>query len=490
MRTQNRFVASGILHRAVLLLLLLLLAFGCSLKQYKPYHGKQELPPPNYPGRMENRRFSVDRFQSPGKVISEENRLDFKMFPADAVLEPVKDRFEFSDTANYRLGPGDVLEIIYQLKAVKRDEPYRINIMDDLEITFYYTPQMNRKETVRVDGKINLIMIGEVDVYGKTTVDVGNEITKRYSKFLKDPIVEVSVVKSNWAIEELKRAITTAPRGQSRLEPVRPDGFISLPLIGDIQLGGLTVPQASAAILEKYKAVGVLDIDVTVVLLEVKAPLAYVMGAVLRPGPVVVQEHDDVWRTIALQGGFSNEADRRHVLVAKSGVEGERRFVLDFEKWRMTFDPAENTTIRRGDIIYVPKAVDRFVYVLGSVEKPGRIPLDAETGITASQAVAMGGRINAGANESQILVLRRGSENEPIVLNVDLKAIMNPRNYDNPKDYSPRDPMLQPGDLVYVPNSIIGDIDRFAQTYFKDGLWTIVPADLTAVYQINSKLPK
>jgi polysaccharide export outer membrane protein len=464
-------------------LLLPLIFFGCAGKTYNPYGKSKSIPPANYEGRIKNRYYSTDRYEEPTKPPLEEYRMDGKTFPPDARKEPVQDNMQFPETADYLLGPGDVLEIIYQLRYVKQDTDYLISLQDEIDIEFFFTPNLNKRCTVRIDGKITAPLIGDIDCYGKTAPELKKELIGKYSSILKEPDISIYIAKSNWAVEELKRAITTAPRGQSRLEPVRPDGYISLPLIGDILLGGLTVPQASLAIRVKYQSIGVMDVDVTVVLLEAKSAVAYVIGEILKPGPIDVQERNDVWRAIANAGGFTENADKNHVIIAKTTGGREERFVFDFDLWKSKLDSSENTMIRRGDIIFVPKKKDTFIYLLGSIEKPGRFPLESDTVMTVSQALAMGGKIDAGANRNQALVLRRTENNEPIILSVDTKALFDPGNYVNEKDYPPRDHVLQAGDIVYIPNKFIGDLDRFAEAWFKNGIWTIIPFNVA--YNLN-----
>lgn len=472
------------------LLLLVIGMSGCASKSsspYNPYKNKKKITPANYKGRQENRLLSLDRATTPPATSFERNRFAEKQMPKDAVPEPALHDLSAFEDANYQLGPGDVVEVIYQLKAEPRNEEYRLSIQDKIAVKFFYTPNYDSEVTIRVDGKVSLPLIGDVLLRGKTISEITEELNAQYGDILKDPVIQVSIVNSNWAIEELKRAITTAPRGQSRLEPVRPDGFLSLPLVGDVKVGGMTIPQASASVIERYRAVGVIDIDVTIVLLEAKSAVAYVIGEVLNPGPVILIEREDVWRTISKVGGFTTLADKNHVVVAKTDKNGDKRFVFDFTKWNTSLDSKENTRIRRGDIIYVPKAIDTFVYLLGAVEKPGRIEIDTDTKMTASQALAMGGKINSGAKESKALILRKSPMNDPIVIEVNMVELFDKKNYNEKDDYPPRDPILEPGDIIYVPNAVIGDINRFAEAYFKNGIWTIIPFSASAVasYTIN-----
>ena len=485
MNIRFHFPVNRIFQVLVISLMIGALFSGCagkSNRSYDPYASSEDAPSPNYEERRDDRYFAVERYDEPEEPVVKQDELTEEEISDEK--EPIRDYMDF-DEADYELGPGDVLEVIYQLTSKRKAEEYRISIQDELEIKFFYTPKYNARPTVRVDGKIRLPLVGDVEVYGKTTSDVEDNLLKKYTEILKDPVIHVSVLKSNWAIEELKRAITTAPRGQSRLEPIRPDGFISLPLIGDILLGGYTVPEASNLILEKYREAGVENIDVTVVLLEVKSPVAYVMGEVMNPGPRTIQEREDVWRTIAESGGFTAEADKKHVVVAKRKDGEDKRYVLNFDQWRTDLDEEENIMIERTDIIYVPKLEDRYVYILGAVKKPGRYPFDEEQKLTASQALALGGRITARANERQVLILRQSPENDPIIIALDMKAVFEPKNYDDPYDHIPRDPILQPGDIVFVPRSNIGNLDRFAQAYFKEGIWTIIPLTVGVNYSIN-----
>lgn len=391
---------------------------------------------------------------------------------------------EYTELEEFKLGPGDMLEIIYQLTAAARDEAYVLDVMDQIEVQFFYTPKFDRKRTVRTDGKIEMPLVGDLSVVGKTTKEVEALLEETYRPLLKDPKTEVRVVFSHNAIEELKRAITTSPRGQSRLEPIRPDGRLSLPLIGDIGAAGRTVEQLRHAIVARYRAVGVQDIDITVVLLEVKSNVVYVMGEVAKPGPINLEGPAGIWRLIATAGGMTDSADRFHVFVDREGGETNFRRVLNMDAWSKG-DLSQNLNIRRGDLIYVPKDLARYIYVTGEVKTPGAVRLDQGSNLTVSQAIASAGGIKASAGEQEILVLRRGDGNEPIVIKADMRKLFDVAYYTGKNTKAPRDPYLQPGDVVFIPRSPIGDLNRFAETYFKDGLWTIFPFNTVATYNIN-----
>jgi len=139
----------------------------------------------------------------------------------------------------YKIRPGDVLEIIYHTMYEENPATYILEIQDAVRVEFLNQPSLDRTVRIRTDGKITLPIIGDVRAAGLTTRQLKQELLKEYKKYLIDPIITIYLKEFNVKIRELKKAITTAPRGQSKIVPVRPDGYISLPYIGDIKVGGL-----------------------------------------------------------------------------------------------------------------------------------------------------------------------------------------------------------------------------------------------------------
>ena len=142
-----------------------------------------------------------------------------------------------------------------------------------------------------------------------------SEVQERYSTFLKDPELTVSFRQSNVNITELREAIRTAPRGQSRLVPVAPDGRISLPFILDVSAAGKTVGELHRALNSAYQAVGLPELEVTVNLQTIEPLRVYVLGEVRNPGVVLDQvrvgttagqQEMTLLQAIAQAGGYLN----------------------------------------------------------------------------------------------------------------------------------------------------------------------------------------
>jgi Periplasmic protein involved in polysaccharide export len=73
------------------------------------------------------------------------------------------------------------------------DAPFTLKPGDQINLKFYYTPEMNDSQTIRPDGKISLQLLGDVDVAGKTPEQVRQELIAAYSSHLKNPDVAVVV---------------------------------------------------------------------------------------------------------------------------------------------------------------------------------------------------------------------------------------------------------------------------------------------------------
>ncbi len=135
----------------------------------------------------------------------------------------------------------------------------------------------------------------------------------------------------------------------SRTIPVRPDGMISLPLVGELQAEGKTAPALSKEISEKLSPY-VQDPRVVVIVREVNAPRFFVIGEVIRPGAYPLRSRTSLLQALSLAGGFNEFADRSSIVV----VRGEKeRLEIDYDDL-LEADSAADIGLRPGDTIYVP----------------------------------------------------------------------------------------------------------------------------------------
>lgn len=135
--------------------------------------------------------------------------------------------------------------------------------------------------------------------------------------------------------------------------PVRPDGRISTPLANDVQAAGLTTDELKTVLTEKLGEY-VTAPEVTVVVLAVNSRRVYVLGEVVRPGPVPLATDTRVLDAVSAAGGFSTFADKDRVKIIRRGESGavtEYRFSYsDFVEG--TADTA-NMLLENGDTVVV-----------------------------------------------------------------------------------------------------------------------------------------
>ena len=98
------------------------------------------------------------------------------------------------------------------------------------------------------------------------------------------------------------------------------------------------------------------------------------------------------------------------------------------------------------------------VYIGGEVNTPGLITLPP--GITPLQAVFQSGGFKETAQPAETLIIRKGSDNRPVPLRIDLAAVMNANGQG-------ADFQLQPDDIVYVPKSAIAELNKFVSQYIE-----------------------
>jgi polysaccharide export outer membrane protein len=139
------------------------------------------------------------------------------------------------------------------------------------------------------------------------------------------------------------------------LASVQPDGYASMPLIGQVKVGGLTLEEAAAAIRQKANE-KLNEPEVIVLLKEYVKPFFTVAGEVARPGRVELHGPVTLVEAIALSGGFKDSAQRTQVLLLrKSSQDMAQVKVFDLRKLMSPSGIREDITIQSGDMLVVPR---------------------------------------------------------------------------------------------------------------------------------------
>ncbi|MFZ0479413.1 MAG: polysaccharide biosynthesis/export family protein [Terriglobales bacterium] len=134
--------------------------------------------------------------------------------------------------------------------------------------------------------------------------------------------------------------------------PVRPDGKISLPLLGDVQAAGMTPTQLAESITEKLKKF-LADPRVTVVVTAINSKRVYLVGEVSRSGAMPMLPHMTVLQALSA-AGISQFANTKRIYVLRAQNGKQEKLPVNYRKLVKGDAMDQNYTLQPGDTIVVP----------------------------------------------------------------------------------------------------------------------------------------
>ena len=225
--------------------------------------------------------------------------------------------------------------------------------------------------------------------------------------------------------------------------PIRPDGRISFPLIGDVQAAGRSVEALTATVTERLSRF-VIEPRVSVIVTELNSLNYTINGEVTKPGVYPLVTDVSLTQAIARAGGFKKGqfrsssvevADLSTAFIAREGRVLPVDFTRLFRQGDLRFDIA----LQDGDYINIPSGLSKEVYIVGEVNKPAQFAFREAMPMSRSLALAEGFTREADLSRVHIV---RGSLSNPQLIVVDFKDVLQGRAQDVP---------LEPNDIVYVP---------------------------------------
>lgn len=140
----------------------------------------------------------------------------------------------------------------------------------------------------------------------------------------------------------------------SREVPVRSDGKISLPLIGEVQAGGRSPADLKMEIAEKLKNF-ISQPEVTVIVKEMRSKKFNILGQVVRPGSFLLANSTTVLDALALAGGFRDFAKKKAIYVLRKNADGtEVRLHFNYKEVVNGKNSEQNVRLLPGDTVIVP----------------------------------------------------------------------------------------------------------------------------------------
>lgn len=153
-----------------------------------------------------------------------------------------------------------------------------------------------------------------------------------------EDVLEIAV----WRNTELSKVVT-----------VRPDGKISLPLVGELKASGLTPEELRVSIVERLKEFQQ-TVVASVIVQSVNSYRIYILGEVRLPGTYVLKTNTSVLQAISLAGGFSQFSSKNKIIVIRKSAGGaDEKLTFRLDDLISAKDGAMDPILKPGDTIFV-----------------------------------------------------------------------------------------------------------------------------------------
>ena len=209
-------------------------------------------------------------------------------------------------------------------------------------------------------------------------------------------------------------------------------GSITYPLIGAVEVGGLSIAEAERKISDALKKGGYIkQAQVNIVLLQMRGSQVSVLGQVNRPGRFPLETLSRVSDMLASAGGATMGGDDYAIV---TGLRDGKHFrkVIDIPALYLGEKPDEDIYLAGGDVVYVHRAPVFYIY--GEAQRPGAYRI--ERGMTVMQALAQGGGPTPRGSEWRLRLHRKQDDGKVVKLSPEMTDL------------------VQPNDIIYVRESI------------------------------------
>jgi len=228
---------------------------------------------------------------------------------------------------------------------------------------------------------------------------------------------------------------------------VQEDGAVTLPLIGQVAIGGLTAREIEAKLLQAlrdyYPSVSRAQITIT----EAVSQIIYVTGQVRNPGKYTFPNTVNVWELLREAGGPSESAALDNVRIVKDRSRGGTTTIVNVLAAIEGGSVDNLPDLEAGDTVIVPTIEEVYtgtfgVNVFGAVVRPGVYRLQARQDL-ASAVLLAGGPVEV-AELKKVAVIRPRGDGTYQTIRVNMVSFLDHGDpFGNPK--------LQPGDTVHIP---------------------------------------
>jgi polysaccharide biosynthesis/export protein len=183
------------------------------------------------------------------------------------------------------------------------------------------------------------------------SLSIASDTTENAGEKLKEkPVFEFPYIIGTMDVLEIQ--VWEEPNF-SRQVLVRPDGKITLPLIGDIQAAGISTKGLQSLLTNKLKTY-TKNPEVAVILVESNSKKFYIIGKIKRPGTYPLSPDMTVLQALAVTGGLEEWADKDSIRIIRRSGGKESVILFDYNKVLSGKNLEQNILLEPGDTIIVP----------------------------------------------------------------------------------------------------------------------------------------
>jgi len=226
---------------------------------------------------------------------------------------------------------------------------------------------------------------------------------------------------------------------------VDPNGRVTLPLMGDLEVDGLTIGEIAGRLRELLESRYVQKATVTVRVEEYLSRSVSLVGAVSRPGPVGMAGPLSLLDAIFAAGSLRQDHGQTIEVLRRAPNGVSARLDIPIEALIDEADPHANIPLAPNDVVRVPVAASVTVYLLGEIATPGPITFASGERATLLAAIARAGGLSDRASNKIRIKRNRAAPNSPeAIVEVDYKELVNAKV---------ADVELDPGDVIVIKES-------------------------------------
>ena len=271
-----------------------------------------------------------------------------------------KTSFSFDDKnydffSEYRISPGDELDVLFSIRSWEKEVEYRVSIGDTIDVKFLNATKYNATQKIRTDGKISLPFIGDYEVAGKSAKIIQEKLTAIYADIFKHPNILIVIPEYLTQLRELKTDLHTASRGLSRLVTVRPDGYTTFPMLGEFEVGNKTIKEVMSALNLEYAKISP-SFKVDLFLEKHSGSVFYALGDVLEQGAHELRRPISILEALSLAKGKKETADIEEVIVYRRHNKEMVATRVNVADMLTVANNSKMFFIYKDDIVYIPEA--------------------------------------------------------------------------------------------------------------------------------------